>query len=57
MRPGNQDIDVWTKLFWDLVSSKLQDHSLSLNNLYIRAVLIKALENVLWELKKFPIED
>ena len=57
MRPGNQDIDFWTKLFWDLVSSRLGDYSLSLNNLYVRAVLIKALENVLWELKKFPIED
>ena len=57
MRPGNQDIDFWTKLFWDLVSSRLGDYSLSLNNLYVRAVLIKVLENVLWELKKFPIED
>ena len=57
MRPGNQDIDFWTKLFWDLVSSRLGDYPPSLNNLYVRAVLIKALENVLWELKKFPIED
>jgi hypothetical protein len=57
MRPGNEDIDFWTELFWSLVTDRLSNYSISLNNLYVRAVLIKALENVLWELKKFPIED